>query len=123
MSRLSHLLEYFHKRKKCSFECSSILLGALSRQLWEMSLLIADSQKPFPGYDIASTVAALKKLKSPSWGDRGTSSWDDRRRSGWGDRESYNETHGCSLVAFIQPYISSLADALKGLKLKEVHLK
>ncbi|KAK8097615.1 uncharacterized protein PG998_013101, partial [Apiospora kogelbergensis] len=57
ISGLHTLISYFHIRSKCTFECSSILLGALTKQMQIKGLLEPKPKKPFLGHSVAGTTA------------------------------------------------------------------
>ncbi|KAM0812639.1 hypothetical protein AB5N19_12630 [Seiridium cardinale] len=107
ISGLGYLVSYFHKREKCTFECSSILLGALSKHLRVEHLLSLKTKRPFLGYSIAATTAIVQGFQSPTWYSNSSGSLHYR--------------HSCTLSAFTDSTISSLGDGIAGLKLENFH--
>jgi hypothetical protein len=55
-----------------SFTCGSALLGALTKQLEFMELLLPRPEAPFLGWNIRNIYRDIKKIQSPVW--RGTRS-------------------------------------------------
>ncbi|KAK7996677.1 hypothetical protein PG989_004717 [Apiospora arundinis] len=103
ISGLHDLVLYFHTRTKCTFECSSILLGALTKQMQTKGLLDPKPRIPFFGYSVAGTTATMCDFKSPRWHDNNTS--------------RYLEPHRCTLEAFMDATVRSFADGVEGLQL------
>lgn len=51
----------------CSFECSSILLGALSRQMNDKRLLHPRPAAPFLGHSVDELIRTIRRFRSPNW--------------------------------------------------------
>jgi hypothetical protein len=51
----------------CSFECESILLGALMKQMHRESLLWPRPSKPFLGFSFVEIAQTIRSLQSPVW--------------------------------------------------------
>lgn len=107
---LHNLISYFHRRDNCSFECSSILIGALMKQMRSNRLLDPKPSRPYLGHSVARTTATIRNFASPRWSDTRVSRSFGR---------SSCEVHPCTPAAFMDPTVSSLADGVKGLKLKD----
>ncbi|KAK6853753.1 hypothetical protein PG995_010565 [Apiospora arundinis] len=103
ISGLHDLIFYFHTRTKCTFECSSILLGALTKQMQTKGLLDPKPTRPFFGFSVAGTTATVCDFKSPRWHDNNTS--------------RHFERHRCTLEAFMDETVRSFADDVEGLQL------
>ena len=99
---LHNLLLYSYDRTKCSFECSSMLLGALTRQMHTHGLLNPKPAKPFLGHSVDGITSTVRSFVSPKWGEPG----------------SYSE-HECTLATFLDPCVSSVVDGIEGLELEE----
>ncbi|KAK8121882.1 hypothetical protein PG984_010552 [Apiospora sp. TS-2023a] len=66
IGRLHDLVFYFSDvRTKCSFDCSSLLLGALTKQLREHGLLAPSPTKPFLGYSVCGLIDIVRSFVSP----------------------------------------------------------
>ncbi|KAK7987155.1 hypothetical protein PG988_002143, partial [Apiospora saccharicola] len=66
IARLRDLVLYFSDgRTKCSFDCSSLLLGALTKQLREHGLLDPCPTKPFLGYSVVGLISIVQSFISP----------------------------------------------------------
>ncbi|KAK8121399.1 hypothetical protein PG999_005519 [Apiospora kogelbergensis] len=102
ISGLHTLVSYFHIRSKCTFECSSILLGALTKQMQIKGLLEPKPKRPFLGHSVAGTTAIVCDFKTPNWTVPG----------------SYY-SHGCKLESFMDTTIKSFTDGVNGLQLDE----
>jgi hypothetical protein len=103
---LHNLLTYFRDtRDVCSFECSSILLGALTKGMRALHLF----NKPPPiSYSFAAIVRHTRNMRSPEW----SSVRMDRCRG-------YHERHSCHISSYINPVLDDLEAALRGLTLKD----
>jgi hypothetical protein len=106
ISLLYKLLESFRNgTKSCSFECDSILLGALIKEMQIQPLFSEQLAVPFLGLSVAATTEAIQALRSPNW-----CSW-----TGSGKR---SQKHSCDFSEFTNPVIDGMADEMKGLTLK-----
>ncbi|KAK8036899.1 hypothetical protein PG994_015396, partial [Apiospora phragmitis] len=54
-------------REGCSFECSSILLGALTKEMGRKQLLDATPGSPLLGFSLEATAKAKLDFRSPRW--------------------------------------------------------
>jgi hypothetical protein len=85
--------------ESCSFECDSIVLGALTKGLEARNLFTTPPVPPFSGLTFASTAESLTTIRSPNW------------------RDSYRKEHRqCSLKSRIDTIVDSLKQK-KGLSL------
>lgn len=89
----------------CSFECSSILLGSLMKEMRKINHLNRKSAKPYNGYSVAGLLQSISNFKSPHWYD--ISSHQSRRR------------HPCNLMQEIQPILDDIKESLQGFKLSD----
>ena len=103
VSDLHHTVQYLQTRQRCTWECSSMLVGALSRQMWRENLLDITPDGLYLGYSVVSVVKALKRIQTPVW----RSSTDPGRN------------HSCTLRSFLQPVYYTGDDGLPGLSLEE----
>jgi hypothetical protein len=107
ISGLHDLIRYFYDRDKCSVGCSSILLGALTRQLHLKGLLYPGPTNPFIGYSVVETIEAVHGFTTPALRN---------------PKKSHSSDHVCSLSAFTEPTINSLGDGIEGLTLGDFQL-
>lgn len=54
-------------RRGCGYECSSIMYGALSKQMQSDALLSPRPAAPYPGLTYKSLVQRVSSFKSPEW--------------------------------------------------------
>lgn len=101
ISSLHGLILYFHLRTRCTFACSSILLGALTKQMKANGLLEPKPKRPFLGYSVAGTTAIVCGFITPRWSTPKTS------------------RHACTLQDFIDKLVISFTDAVLELHLEE----
>ncbi|RYP91871.1 hypothetical protein DL770_001993 [Monosporascus sp. CRB-9-2] len=98
------LLERFRNRQAgCSFECSSILLGALEIEMHTAGILEPQPKPPYLGYSFSVVIEMVRSFRSPKWS---TPQW----------RNSFS--HACSLTQLIQPMIEGVEESMGGLMLR-----
>ena len=100
ISNLNALLAYLYKRSNCSFACSSILSGALARQMDAAGLLEPSPTGPFLGYNVVEMTGFVQTLESPTW-----------------SIPYRSPTHRCSLYDFLKMTDSYVVDGVEGLEL------
>ncbi|KAL4747020.1 hypothetical protein BDW72DRAFT_209910 [Aspergillus terricola var. indicus] len=93
--------------KGCGFECSSIMYGALTKQMHQIALLLPMPTASFPGLSYRSLVQEVSSFKSPVWSDP---------RSYYSGRK-----HECSYSSFTLLF-GMLKDTIEGLDL-DSHLQ
>ncbi|KAK2005681.1 hypothetical protein LZ32DRAFT_633432 [Colletotrichum eremochloae] len=104
ISSLDALLSSFLQDEgECSFECSCIMLGALTRGMYASNILQQRPEPPFYGFSVAALSEMLRTLRSPRWF---TSQRDPR-------------PHTCSLSAKIEPILDDIKNRVEGLKWNE----
>ncbi|KXJ93463.1 hypothetical protein Micbo1qcDRAFT_161478, partial [Microdochium bolleyi] len=86
------------QRLWCTFECRSMLIGALTIELGRLGLLDATPDSSFPGLSVESTLHALQDMRSPRWTPTGFS----RSDSGF-----HNEPR-CSLQSIVRARLHGL---------------
>ncbi|KAI2463167.1 hypothetical protein F4781DRAFT_440832 [Annulohypoxylon bovei var. microspora] len=109
----------------CSFECSSMLLGALIVQMNQHGLLDSKPESPYAGHSIVSIMEMIRKLKTPEWSNtqRDKKEWNQH----WNDMPmpqkrvkldtKYPEYHECSLSDLFN---KNLNIWVEGLSLKDI---
>lgn len=92
---------------RCSFECSSILLGALMKFLRLSNLIFPDPTPPYNNLSIGSlTRSVMLFARSPLWESRTST----KGRPEW---------HSCKLGAHLDPIRQDLEAKMNGLKLED----
>jgi len=106
---LHNLLIYLRDtRNICSFECSSILFGALTKEMRALHLF---NTTPLLSFSFAEIVSHARNMRSPEW--------ITTRRDRYYDQ--YYETHSCSISSYIDPVLNDLESTLTGLNLEDIH--
>jgi hypothetical protein len=103
---------FLEGRNSCSFECSSILLGALTKEMHARHYLSPRPAMPFLGFSFATIARGVRGIRSPTWCSHRSGDY----------YSSYCSPHACSLEARIHPIISNLEDSMKGLALADLPL-
>ncbi|KAH7248242.1 hypothetical protein B0J15DRAFT_400997 [Fusarium solani] len=111
-SKLYELLNTLCQESECSYECSSILLGSLMKELDKRGILKPQIKKPFEGYNIASAVKMIDTFASPTWYSRA-------ERSNSGYYHSYNSVHTCSISGKMRPTVDRVKSKVPVLTLKD----
>ncbi|KAL2256006.1 hypothetical protein VTK26DRAFT_2357 [Humicola hyalothermophila] len=103
IAALYSLLVYFRDGlDQCSFECSSMQLGALTKEM-RAKRFEPKPQLPFLGYSVAETIKAARSIRSPTW----------RSMSHAGSMQT------CTLGYNVQSKIRSLEQMMGGFTLEE----
>jgi hypothetical protein len=63
------LVDRLQEEPECSYECSSMLLGVLTKELKKHGILSPRSAQPFFGFSIGGSEAMIKGCKVPHWYD------------------------------------------------------
>lgn len=109
ISALHNLLDDFYEhRKLCSFECNSILLGALTTEMHARALFSPRPAIPFLGFCVAATMASVRGIRSPTW--------RIQRHSPFSIEV---DACDCSLELLIYPIVDGLEKSMNGLALKD----
>jgi hypothetical protein len=88
------------RRADSSFVCSSMLLGALTKEMKRLNIFLPRPQAPFAGWSFEKLCQEVQSMKSPTWID-----------------ESSRNRHKCTLETTIRLGIDALLVATGGLKL------
>ncbi|OCL14163.1 hypothetical protein AOQ84DRAFT_309366 [Glonium stellatum] len=106
-SALHDLLDYFNSDDvHCSFECDSILLGALTKEMKSKKLSSEDLRGPCLGMSYEDVVDKAKNIRLPRW-------------NGVCNGYSSYGYHNCSIETHVDPILASLEDYMCGLDLKD----
>lgn len=109
LSSLAELRDAFLDGSRgCCFECSSIMLGALTKHMHSSGLLSPEPAAPFPGLSYCQLVETVRGFRSPQWhSDSGYSrySWHTCGEASFSSLITVPETYvkGLSLIAFSFP--------------------
>lgn len=105
---LHDLLTYFRSaRTACSFERSSILLGALTKEMQARHLFSPQLTTPLLGFSFASISRSVRNIRSPIWSSSSEGMYHR------------HYAHSCRIASFIDASIDELEVALEGLTLKD----
>ncbi|KAL7755605.1 hypothetical protein ACKLNR_014132 [Fusarium oxysporum f. sp. zingiberi] len=66
-SAIYELLDRLQEEQECSFECSSMLLGVLTKELRNHGILYPRNAPPFDGFSIEGSKEMIQGLKKPGW--------------------------------------------------------
>lgn len=111
---INNLIQFVHDTREallrgirgCGFECSSIMYGALSKEMHSNDLLSPRPAAPFPDLNYKYLVWKVLSFASPRWKDSS---------SGYSSYGSRN-CHNCSDSSFASLF-GQLNDAIEGLDL------
>ncbi|SCO18217.1 uncharacterized protein FFNC_14716 [Fusarium fujikuroi] len=66
-SGIYELLDRLQEEQECSFECSPMLLGVLTKELRNRGILYPRDTPPFDGFSIEGIKEMIEGLKRPGW--------------------------------------------------------
>jgi len=89
------------EEENCSFECSSMLLGILTKELGKRGILNPRNAPPFDGFSIEGFKRMIDGLKKPGW---------------YGTRSS---RHSCCIQTELSLPLAKVESALRGFDLKD----
>ncbi|OTA83037.1 hypothetical protein M434DRAFT_400814 [Hypoxylon sp. CO27-5] len=106
----------------CRFECSAMMLGALTMKMHAEGILDPRQEPPYFGYSITSAMNMVRKFESPSWAIPGSLYISPQNHS---LRKMIDNNviigsesaHGCKLSVFFD---LKIADTVEGLELREI---
>ncbi|KAJ3454817.1 hypothetical protein MRS44_013417 [Fusarium solani] len=102
------LLDSLCDQSDCSYECSSMLLGSLTKELSKRGILNPRITGPFTGYSIATAKSMIHNFRSPQWCSSSSS----------GSYYGCNQ-HYCNLMEKMAPTLEEIEKKLPVLKLKD----
>lgn len=96
---------------KCSFECDSILLGALIKKTRALGLFSPRPTKPFYGLSHQNLVSSICEIQSPRW----WSETDNKssRYDGW---ERRRVSHACTFKDQLELSFREIEDSMENVK-------
>ncbi|KAI8710574.1 hypothetical protein NCS52_01557700 [Fusarium sp. LHS14.1] len=89
------------KGSECSYECSSMLLGSLMKELSKHGILKPQIKKPYDGYSISSAVNMVNTFTLPIWYSR-------TGRFGSRYHDSYSSPHTCRISDKMRPTLDKV---------------
>ncbi|KAK6816096.1 hypothetical protein RU639_009055 [Aspergillus parasiticus] len=95
----------------CCFECSSIMYGALTKEIRSVDLFLARPEAPFPGLNYKDLVRKVLSFTVPRW--------NTRRSPIPGHTSSPFSQHSCSDSSF-KALFGNLNDNIQGLDLHDL---
>lgn len=111
------------EEKECSFECSSMSLGALIKGMISMRLDDPQPTEPFNGYSVVAIEKAIGDIKIPNYlgslrhGSSFSGATHSTYTGGFGSINSYAEKPNCNLEKKIEPIVKQQLESLQGLSL------
>lgn len=96
-----------------SFSCSSILLGALTKEMHRLSYLSPELEIPFEGRSIESIYKNVREMTSPIWCHDCNFGYHNYHR------EKYHRPHTCSLQSTLGPSVDAILEDIQGLDLNK----
>lgn len=111
ISQLHGLLDEYRSTDYCcpsgnySFECGSILYGALTKEMDSLGLLVPYQVAPFPAMSFSEIYSKVHNVKSPMWSNPGSG--------------RYRSQHSCNLNEKVTEIANSVMYGVNGLKLKD----
>ncbi|KAI1413324.1 hypothetical protein F5Y13DRAFT_161098 [Hypoxylon sp. FL1857] len=100
-THLYGLLELLRDGKAgCRFECSAMLLGALTMQMHKEGILDSRPESPYVGYSIMSIMKMVQNFESPRW-----------------TRPGYSSAHNCKLSGLLDTKMDETVEGLAFLDL------
>ncbi|KAE8411025.1 hypothetical protein BDV36DRAFT_289090 [Aspergillus pseudocaelatus] len=108
---ITNLVTLLHDRREallsgtrgCGFECSSIMYGALTKEMRSAELFLPRPEAPFPGLNYKDLVRKVQSFKIPRWDSRTLS-------------YPYHSQHSCFDSSF-KNLFGMLNDTIEGLDL------
>jgi hypothetical protein len=81
-SAIYDLLDLLQVEPVCSYECSSMLLGTLTKELRKHGILSPRSAQPFYGFSIEGSEGMIRGFRKPYW---------------YNTRGKHNSEHSCTI--------------------------
>jgi hypothetical protein len=109
ISGLQKVLADLHRDEDCSFECSSVLLGALSKGMHACHMLSSRAAPPYNGLSLAALMRAAAEIREPHWYTQSTTQFGFKAVPS-------PEKHKCTLSSRVKPIIDRVSNNCQGLK-------
>jgi hypothetical protein len=103
------LLDRLQEETECSYECSSMLLGVLTKELKKHGILSPRCVQPFYGFSIEGSKNMIKDCKMPDWYD----SSGNRR---------YGSGHSCTIQQKLSLALEQAENALRVFNFQDFQL-
>ncbi|KAF4960488.1 hypothetical protein FSARC_10456 [Fusarium sarcochroum] len=101
-SAIYDLLDLLQKEPECSYECSSMLLGVLTKELRKHGCLSPRSARPFFGFSIEGSKDLINGLRKPYWYD-----------------ERYSSRHSCTIQQKLSVTLEKMENELRVFNLQD----
>ena len=103
-----------------SFQCGSMLLGALSKSVDSVNMLLPRPEVPFSGYNFEDLCNQLHGVQSPQWYDGPcTYTNNNNYNYNYGVQHPQQQQHGCTLTASVNSIVTAAEVHIRGLSLDE----
>lgn len=93
------LLDRLQEETECSYECSSMSLGVLTKELSKHSILSPRIARPFCGWSIDGSRDMIKGLRQAHWYDKHAARHGNR--------------HSCTIQQKLSPALMKVEDELR----------
>ncbi|KAF5010214.1 hypothetical protein FDECE_3626 [Fusarium decemcellulare] len=100
-SKIYGLLDGLLENSECSYECSCMLLGCLTKHLSKHGMLNPRITGPFNGFSVDGIQETFQELEAPKY-------------LRWGDHRSFSQPHQCNIKAKLQPVLRDVEYWLRG---------
>ncbi|KAJ4250129.1 hypothetical protein NW762_011939 [Fusarium torreyae] len=107
-SAIYDLLDRLQEESECSYECSSMLLGVLTKELRKHGILSPRSAQPFYGFSIEGSKNLIKDMKVPLWYDTNSG--------------RYSSTHSCTIQQKLSLALQKMEKDLRVFDLQDFQL-
>ncbi|KAG9500566.1 hypothetical protein J7337_009047 [Fusarium musae] len=112
-SAIYKLFDRLQEGQECSFECSSILLGVLTKELSKYRILHPRSAPPFDGFSIEGFKKMINGLKKPEW-------YGTQGRNPYGRYNDCNHNrHQCSIQGKLSTSLAKVESDLRVFDLQD----
>jgi len=101
-----------------SLQCGSMLLGALTKGVDSVNMLLPRPEVPFSGYNFEDLCNQLRRVQSPQWYD-GPCTYSQNYNYNYGPQHTIQQQHGCTLTGFVNSIITAAEIHTKGLSFDE----
>ena len=98
------LLDRLQVTSECSYECSSMLLGSLIKQLVKNAAYSPRITRPFDGVRIKETTDMIKNFQQPRW------------RGPYCSNGDFSDTHSCSIQQKLATTMNEVGKQLRDFK-------
>ncbi|KAK5997829.1 hypothetical protein PT974_00192 [Cladobotryum mycophilum] len=105
--------------EECSFQCSSISLGALVKGMAAMRLIDRPPKPPYEGYSFMAIKEAVCDIQAPNYHQMDHDTYKISRSEVLDSYDSEFDPHSCFLSAKLKPIIDTQSEKVSGLDLED----